>query len=105
MADAPIVQHHRGGDPGEVEQEECGQLPEIMNGNDTIGNDGGIVTDGRINCQERVAVDDQDKGGADGAVDQPPVMGGKRTRKPNRKYDPEVYDLDAVGVRGTYWPE
>ena len=108
-----------GGDggPGEVGQEECGQLPEVVDGNDAIGNDGGVVNDGPINCQDRVAVNDQDRGGADGAVAQPQVMRSKRTRKPNSKYDPEVYDLDAVGIRGIplegkkngwrgiYWPE
>ena len=119
VADVPGVQHHQGGGPSEVGQEECGQLPGILNGNNTIGNDGGMVIDGRINCQDRVAVEDQDRGGADadGAVDQPLVMRSKRTRKPKSKYDPEVYDLDAVGIRGIplegkkngwrgiYWPE
>ena len=58
-----------------------------------------------------------DGGGADGAVDQPPVVRGKRIRKPNSKYDPAIYDLDSIevrgiplkgkknGWRGIYWPE
>ena len=75
------------------------------------------MIDGQVNGQDGVAVDEQDRGGADGDVDQPPVMRSKRTRKLNSKYDPEVYDLDAVGIRGVplegkkngwrgiYWPE
>ena len=54
---------------------------------------------------------------ADGAVDQPPVIRGKRARKPNSKYDPAIYDLDSVevrgipfegkkdGLKGIYWPQ
>ena len=50
-------------------------------------------------------------------VDQQPVVRSKRSRKPNSKYDPEVYDLDSVemrgiplsgkknGWKGVYWPE
>ena len=33
-------------------------------------------------------------------VDQQPVVRSKRSRKPNSKYDPEVYDLDSVEMRG-----
>ena len=60
------------------------------------------MIDGQVNGQDGVAVDEQDKGGADGAVDKPPVLRNKRkrTRKPNSKYDPEVYDLDSVRIRG-----
>ena len=32
VADVPDVQHHQGGDHCEIEQEECGQLPEIITG-------------------------------------------------------------------------
>ena len=54
---------------------------------------------------------------ADGAVDQPPVVRSKRARKPNSKYDPVLYDLDSVEIRGIplsgkkngwkgiYWPQ
>ena len=54
---------------------------------------------------------------ADEVVDQPPVGRSKRARKPNSKYDPAIYDLDSVEIRGiplegkkngwkgVYWPE
>ena len=50
-------------------------------------------------------------------VDRPPEVRSKRIRKPNSKYDPEVFDLDSLEVRriplsgrrngwkGTYWPK
>ena len=52
---------------------------------------------------------------ADTVVEQQPVVWSKRNRKPNSKYDPAVYDLDAVerripmsgkknGYGGVYWP-
>ena len=55
------------------------------------------------------------EGLADTAVEQQPVVRSKRNRKPNSKYDPAVYDLDAVerripmsgkknGYGGVYWP-
>ena len=117
MADVPEVQHHQGGDPGEGEQGECQQLPEVISGTDTIGNDGGIVIDDRVDCRNEVEVESQNSCAADKAVGQPPVMRGRRARKPNTKYDPAVYDLDAIeirgipltgkknGWRGIYWPK
>ena len=83
----------------------------------TIGNDGGIMIDDQINCQDGVEVESRDSGAADGAVEQPPVMRSKRARIPNSKYDPAVYDLDSIevreipisgkknGFRGIYWPQ
>ena len=52
---------------------------------------------------------------ADTVVEQQPVVWSKRNRKPNSKYDPAVYDLDAAerripmsgkknGYGGVYWP-
>ena len=54
---------------------------------------------------------------AEGAVEQQLVLRSKRNRKSNSKYDPAVYDLDSVeirgipmsgkknGYRGIYWPQ
>ena len=70
------------------------------------------MNDDQVNCQ-----DNGDGRVADGAVDQPPVIRSKRTRKPNSKYDPAVFDLDSVEIRGiplsrkkngwkgVYWPK
>ena len=113
-ADVPGVQLHQGEDTGVVGQGEHGQLSGSFSGADSTGKDGGILVD--VN-QDRVEVEEHVSCGADGAVDQPPVVRSKRTRKPNSKYDPEVYDLDSVeirgipligkknGWRGIYWPE
>ena len=117
VADVPDVQHHQGGDHGEIEQEGCGQLPEVISGADTIGNDGGIMIDDQVNGQHGVEVEGRDSCAVDGAVEQPPVLRSKRARKHNSKYDPAVYDLDSIelrgiplkgkknGWRGIYWPE
>ena len=98
-------------------QEECAQLPEVISGADTIGNDVGVMIDDQISGQDSVEVGSRDRGAADGAVEQPPVMRSKRARKPSSKYDPAVYDLDSIeirgiplegkknGWRGIYWPE
>ena len=115
--DVPDVQHHEGGDPGEIVQEECAQLPEIISGADTTGNYVGVLIDDQMSGQDSVEVGSRDRGAADGEVEQPPLMRSKRARKPNSKYDPAVYDLDSIeirgiplegkknGWRGIYWPE
>ena len=119
VTDVPDVEHHQGGNPGVVEQAECGQLPEIRSGTDTPGDDGGRVVDdhGQVDSQGVVEVEDRGRGAADDAVNHTPILRGKRTRKPNSKYDPAVYDLDSIeireiplkgkknGWRGIYWPE
>ena len=111
------VQHHQGGDHGEIEQEGRGQLPEVISGADTVGNDGGMMINDQVNGQHGVEVESPDGCAVDGAVGQPPVLRSKRARKPNSKYDPAVYDLDSIeireiplkgkknGWRGIYWPE
>ena len=117
VADVPDVQHHQGQDLGVVQQGEHGQVPEVISGTDTIGADGGMLIDDQGNCQDRVGVEDRDRCVAGGTVDQAPEVRSKRARKPNSKYDPAIYDLDSVkirgiplegkknGWRGIYWPE
>ena len=115
--DVPDVKHHQGGDPSVIEQAEGGQLPEIRSETDTSRGDGGVVVDDHDQVDSQGRVEDRGRGVADDAVNHPTVMRGKRTRKPNSKYDPAVYDLDSVeirgiplkgkknGWRGIYWPE
>ena len=50
-------------------------------------------------------------------AEQQPVSRSGRKRKPNSKYDPAIFDLDSVGIRGIplsgkkngwkgiYWPQ
>ena len=116
-ADVHDVQHHQSQDPGVSQQEEREQIPEIISGTETIGTDGGILSDDQVNSQDNGGVEDRDGCVADGAVDQPPMVRSKRTRKPNSKYDPAVFDLDSVEIRGIplsgkkngwkgiYWPK
>ena len=78
--------------------------------------DGGLLVDDQIASREEVAVGDAEGHVASNQVDQPPVQRSRRIRKPNSKYDPEVFDLDSVkireiplsgrrnGWRGIYWP-
>ena len=101
-----------------IETWSCPKLP-IRSGTDTPGDDGGEVVDdhGQVDSQGGVEVEDRGRGAADDAVNHTPIMRGKRTRKPNSKYDPAVYDLDSIeirgiplkgkknGWRGIYWPE
>ena len=84
---------------------------------DTFDNDEGILVEDQVAGQDRVEIDDGGGRVADGAVDQPPVVRSKRTRKPNSKYDPAIFDLDSVEIRGiplsgkkngwkgVYWPK
>ena len=75
------------------------------------------MVDDQVQCQDNGGVEDRGGCMADEAVDQPPVVRSKRARKPNSKYDPAIYDLDSVEIRGiplegkkngwkgVYWPE
>ena len=110
------VQHHRGEgtvvDHGGRDE----QLLESTDRADTTDNDRGILVDDQVTCQDGVAIEDGGVHVAGGVVDQPTVVRSKRTRKPNSKYDPAVFDLDSVEIRGiplsgkkngwkgVYWP-
>ena len=99
-----------------VRQGERGQLPENSSRIDSTGNDGGMLVD---DGQDRVEVEAHTPNEcvADGAAEQPPVVRSRRARKPNSKYDPALYDLDSVEIRGIplsgkkngwkgiYWPQ
>ena len=117
-----VVLRHGSWGPPQTYSLEC-PSPDCTlgdDGTDTAGTDGEILIDDhdQVNCQQdKAGVEDHDGYVADGAVEQPPVVRSKRSRKPNSKYDPAVYDLDSVeirgiplegkknGWRGIYWPE
>ena len=63
------------------------------------------MVDSPVECRGNDGVEVHDGCVADGAVDQPPVIRGKRARKTNSKYDPAIYDLDSVAVGGSLWRE
>ena len=117
VAEVPDVQHHHGQDPTVGQQEQHGQIPEIMSGPDTTGTNGGVSVDSPIQCQGNGGVEVHDGRVADGVVDQSPVKRSQRVRKPNSKYDPAVFDLDSIetrgiplsgkknGWKGVYWPK
>ena len=106
------------------EDRDHGQVPENTDRGDTAGDDAGILVDDHTNCQDRSEVEGGERVVAGGervvedvAVEQQPVSRSKRSRKPNSKYDPTVYDLDSVeirgipmsgrrnGYKGIYWPQ
>ena len=72
--------------------------------------------DNEVNRHDSVQAENVVRGVADTVVDQQPVVRSRRNRKPSSKYDPAVYDLDSVqlrgiplsgkknGWRGVYWP-
>ena len=107
------VHHHRDEGTGVVDHGEPEQSLDSIDGAD---NDAGILADDRVTGQDTVEIDDGGGHVADGTVDQPSVVRSKRTRRPNSKYDPAVFDLDSVeirgiplsgkknGWRGVYWP-
>ena len=111
------VQGYQGDNAGVVEQGEHGLVSEGLDRNNTNEDDGGILIDDPVDHEARVQVENVDRGMADKTVDQEPEIRPKRNRKPNSKYDPAVYDLDSVqirgillsgrknGWRGVYWPE
>ena len=108
------VQGHQGENVGVVEQGEHGQVSE---GIDRNADAGGTFTDDQVDHQDRVQVENVDRGMADTTVDQQSVVRPKRNRRPNSKYDPAVFVLDSVqikeilvsgrknGWRGVYWPQ
>ena len=55
-----------------------------------------MVIDDEVNHQNRAEVEIEDRG----VADQQPVSRNKRNRKPNSKYDPAIYDLDSIEIRG-----
>ena len=111
------VHHHRDEGSGVVDHGEPVQLLDNTDRDDTVDNDGGLLADDQVTGQDRVEIDDGGGRVADGAVGQPPVVRSKRTRKPNSKYDPAIFDLDSVEIRsiplsgkkngwkGVYWPK
>ena len=117
VADVADEQHNHSQESGVVQQGERGQIPENISGGDTTGTDGGVLVDDQVHCQDKGGVEVRDGCVAGGTVDQPPVVRSKRTRKPNSKYDPEIFDLDSVEIRGiplsgkkngwkgVYWPK
>ena len=117
VAEVPDVQHLQSQEHGVVQQGDHGQLPEVIIETDATGTSEGMLVDGQVQCQDNGGVQGHDGGGADGAVNQPPAVRSKRARKPNSKYDPAIYDLDSVEVRGIplegkkngwkgiYWPQ
>ena len=113
----PGGQYHGIDDAGVDEHGYQGHVPEGLHRNEGDGDGGGLNIDIAVNQQDRAQGEDVDRGVADTVVDQQPVVRSKRSRKPNIKYDPAVYDLDSVqlrgiplsgkknGWRGVYWPE
>ena len=91
----PNVHHHRDEGTGVVDHGEPEQLLDS-----TVDNDAGILADNQVTGQDGGEVDDGGGRAADGAVDQPPAVRSKRNRKPNSKYNPEIFDLDSVEIRG-----
>ena len=84
---------------------------------DATDNDRSLLVDDQVICRDRVEIDDGGGHVADIPVDQPPVVRSKRIKKPNSKYDPEIFDLDSLEIRriplsgrqndwkGVYWPK
>ena len=100
VAAVPDVQLHQSQDPGVVQQGDRGHVPEVISGADASDTSGGMLVDGHVQCQDNGGIEVHDGGVADGVVGQPPVGRSKRARRPNSKYDPAIYDLDSVEVRG-----
>ena len=107
------MQDNQGEDAAVVTNGDFGQMTECSEGIDVVSNSGGVVTDDEVNHQNRIEVEIEDRG----VADQQPVSRSRRNRKPNSKYDPAVYDLDSVEIRGIplsgkkngwkgiYWPQ
>ena len=77
-----------------------GQVPEGHDSGDTTVDDAGMRADDQVDRQERVEAEGVGSSVADGMVGQQPEPRSRRNRKPNSKYDPAVYDLDSVKIRG-----
>ena len=111
--DVPGVQDYQSEDAAVVTNGDYGQMTECTEGIDVASNGGGVVVDDEVNHQNRIEVEIEDRG----VADQQPVSRSRRNRKPNSKYDPAVYDLDSVEIRGIplsgkkngwkgiYWPQ
>ena len=98
--DVDDVHHHRGDEgTGVVDHGEPEQLQDSTDRAGTNDNDAGILADDQVTGQVRVEIDDDGGRVADEPVDQPHTVRSKRTRKPNSKYDPAVFDLDSVEIR------
>ena len=114
--DVGEVQDHGIGDSEMVGDADQGRVPDSLDRNDADGDEGGRVAN-EVDLQDRVQTENVAGSVADTVVDQQPVVRSRRNRKPNSKYDPAVYDLDSVqlrgiplsgkknGWRGVYWPE
>ena len=102
---------------GKVNHGERDQIVESTERADATAHDGGLLIDGQVVGHVGVEVNDGGGHVADIPVDQPPVVKSKRIRKPNSKYDPEVFDLDSLEIRriplsgkrngwkGIFWPK
>ena len=111
------TQHLRDEGAGMVDHGGPEQFLESMDRTDTTDNGGGFLIDDQGSSQNRDEIDDGGDRGANVPVDQPPVGRSQRVRKPNSKYDPAIFDLDSVEVRGillsgknsgckgVYWPK
>ena len=107
------VQHHQG---DTTEHGECEQLLDNVDRANTAIDDGGLLVNNQVTSQDRVVIADGIGRVPDGEVDQTPLKRSQRVRKPNSKYDPEVFDLDSleirgiplsakkIGWKGVYWP-
>ena len=114
--EVPEVRDHRTGDSKMVAHADQGRVPGSLDSNDA-DDDGGGRVDIEVDEHDRVETESVDGGVADTVAEQQPVIRSRRDRKPNSKYDPAVYDLESVhlrgiplsgeknGWRGVYWPE
>ena len=114
--DIADVQDHGDEAAGVLEQKDGEQVPGCSDRGDATGNSVGMMIDDKVNHQDRDEVEIVDKGVADIAVGQQPEARSRRIRKPNSKYDPAVFDLGSIeirgiplsgkknGWRGVYWP-
>ena len=114
--DVDEVQDHGIGHSEMVGDADQGRVPDSLDRNDADGDEGGHVAN-EVDLHDRVQTENVDGSVADTVVDQQPVVRSKRARKPNNKYDPAIYDLDSVEIRGiplegkkngwkgVYWPE
>ena len=99
-----------------IKHADQGRVPDGLDRNDADG-DGRVCVDNEVKRHDSVQAENVVRGVADTVVDQQPVVRSRRNRKPSSKYDPPVYDLDSVqlrgiplsgkknGWRGVYWPK
>ena len=84
---------------------------------DATANDRSLLVDDQVVDRDRVEIDDGGGHVVNNPVDRPPVVRSQRIRKPNSKYDPEVFYLDSLEIRripltgrrngwkGIFWPK